>query len=195
MNKTILTMTKVYLKEADRMASVPGVGGEVKTSNAVSKLVKMPGHELVESNGNTLEDKFLEIAVDRAYQDAFTRAHDPEAKLSILKIYAQQSEAFTSKSVWLKEAIWALTLGSAAGIDRRRKPADPLKDRIAKIKAQSPKLSHLKICSMLDGMKESLPKRWRSSSNSLWTDAYRDKKTNPRLKSYISKIKPSTTQL
>src|SRR6266566_5228647 len=158
-------MTKVYLKEADRMASVPGVGGEVKTSNAVSKLVKMPGHEVVESNGNTLEDKFLEKAVDRAYQDVFTRAHDPEAKLSILKSYAQQSEAFTSKSVWLKEAICALTLGSAAGIDRRRKPADPLKDRIVRIKAKYPKISQLKICSKLDAMKIPLPQRYWSSSD------------------------------
>ena len=176
------------------MASVPGVGREVKTSNAVSKLVKMPGHEVVESNGNTLEDKFLEKAVDRAYQDVFTRAHDPEAKLSILKSYAQQSEAYTNKSVWLKRAICALDV-EVARTDRRRKPAGLLKDTIANIKAKSPRISHFKICSRLDGMNISLPARWRSSSNALWTDAYHDKKVNPRLKSFFSKIKTRATQL
>ncbi len=81
------------------MASVPGVGGEVKTRNAVSKLVKIPGRDIAESNGNTLYEKLLQKAVDLAYEDVFTRARGQEAKLSLLKVYVQQPEAYTSNSV------------------------------------------------------------------------------------------------
>ena len=176
------------------MASVPGVGGEVKTRNAVSKLVKIPGRDIAESNGNTLYEKLLQKAVDLAYEDVFTRARGQEAKLSLLKVYVQQPEAYTSNSVWLKDAIWALTTGSI-GVDRRKKPADPVKSAIAHIKTMSPGVSQLKICSKLDVMKISLPQRYWSSSDHSWVGAFYDQKIRRRLRSYISKIKPLAAQL
>jgi hypothetical protein len=176
------------------MTSVPGVGGEVKTRNAVSKLVKIPGRDVAEPNGNTLYEKLLQKAVDLAYEDVFTRTRGQEAKLSLLKAYVQQPEAYTSKSGWFRDAICALNV-EIARIDRKRKPADPLKDTIANIKAQSPRISHRKICSKLDVMKISLPQRyWRSSDHS-WAGAFYDQKIRRRLKSYFSKIKRSATQL
>jgi hypothetical protein len=169
------------------MGSVPRVVAEVKTSNAVSKLVKMPGRDVAEPSGNTLYEKLAEKAADRVYGEEFVRARSQEGKLAILKAYAQLPEAYVNHSEWLAGAIRALTSGTMR-VDQRKKPLDPVKSAVAKIKAKSPKIPHLKICSKLDAMNIRLPERWRSLTNRTWTGAYSDEKIKRRLKPYFSKV-------
>jgi hypothetical protein len=88
-----------------------------------------------------------------------------------------------------QEAICALT-PEVARTDRRRKYRDPLKTRIADIKAMAPRISQATICSKVDSIGIELHERWRQSGNRTWSHAFRDEKLKGPLKTYFSKIKP-----
>lgn len=171
------------------MRSLAEIVGEVNNSNAVAKLVRIPSPvTLPKPQTPALYEMLFEKALEQEYGKALARARTQERKLFLIKEYAQHPGSYVSKIEWFKSTITGLEL-TFARIDRRKKPTDPVKIEIARIKEKHPKIPHHKICTRLDAAKIPLPERWQRSGNRTWAHAYRDSQLRPLLKSFISKVK------
>jgi hypothetical protein len=165
-------------------------------SKAISLLVKKADAAPVMRNFSRLEQQFQELAgflvADGTFRSAYARSRDPRSRLAVLMAYWVHSPDLAARSEWFSPELLNMFSSSLILKGRpttHRKP-NPIRAAVMQLKTKHANISAQKLCTILDQMGIEAPLRWQRNGDRTWTGAHRDRTLRPRVKTYLSKIKP-----